>query len=67
MFMYFAYRDSQMTGRLNALEDTIERLTSGSDQPSGEYGCLIVHGSCFLHTCILTCRVFTSYKYISLS
>ena len=43
LFMYFAYRDSQMTGRLNKLEDTIERLTSGSndDQPSGEYGCLM--------------------------
>ena len=43
LFMYFAYRDSQMTGRLNELEDTIERLTSATsdDQPSGEYGLML--------------------------
>ena len=39
LFMYFAYRDSQMTGRLSELEARVQELmTSSTDasQPSGE-------------------------------
>jgi len=45
--MYFAYRDSLMTGRLNELEARLDKLSS-DNQPSGEHGLIL-----FTHFLIL--------------
>lgn len=44
LFMYFAYRDSQMSARLNELEDQVEKLMASpteANQPSGDHGLML--------------------------
>ena len=60
LFMYFAYRDSQMIGRLNELEAQVQELMSSSStdtsQPAGEFSLIV--GSWFMHILLEAFKTF---------